>query len=257
MEKIAFTIVLNGMPFIEKQYSIIPNVFDKWYIIEGVVKPSHDTGWCATVPEEYYTKKFTSVDGTSEFLDKIKSQKIEIIRKNDFWDGKKEMCNSFIDKLENCILMEFDVDEIWDQDILKDVLEYSEKEDYFHGMLFKCNYYVGPNLKIQNENCYGNRNNEWSRLWKIKNKTQWLSHEPPRLKGCTDFLTREFTKNKGWVFDHYAYILEEQVRFKEKFYKYNNALENWKKLQMNTNYPCYLGNFLPWVNDNAIVDKCE
>jgi hypothetical protein len=255
MKKVAFTIVLNGMPFIEKQFEIIPKVFDKWYIVEGVVKPTHDTGWCASVPKEYYSDNFTSIDGTSEFLDKIKSPKIEVIRKNDLWDGKKEMCNSFIDELENCILMEFDVDEIWNIDTLKDVLNYAEKEDYFHGMLFKCNYFVGPNLKIQNEDCYGNRFNEWSRLWKIKNKTNWISHEPPRLKGCTDFLTREFTKNKGWFFDHYAYVLEEQVKFKAKFYNYPNALEYWGRLQSNTKYPCYLRDFLPWVNDNAIVNK--
>ena len=39
MKKIAFTIVLNGMPFIKEQYKYVPTCFDKWYIIEGHIPP--------------------------------------------------------------------------------------------------------------------------------------------------------------------------------------------------------------------------
>jgi hypothetical protein len=254
MKKIAFTIVLNGMPFIKKQYEIIPKIFDKWYIVEGVVSPVLDTSWCRNIPKKYYSDNFLSIDGTSDFLDSIISDKITVIRKNDYWTGKVEMCNSFMSEVQNSILMEFDVDEIWDPFILKDVLKYSEENDYFDGMLFKCNYHVGPNLVIKNENCYGNNPNEWCRLWKIDKQTHWISHEPPRLKGCLNFLTRNFTKNQGWTFDHYAYILEDQLKFKEEFYGYKNAFNQWKRLQLNTQFPCYLRDYLGWVHDNSLVD---
>lgn len=255
MKKIAFTIVLNGMPFIKKQAEIIPQIFDVWYIIEGATLPIYDTAWCKNIDNKFYTINKLSIDGTTEFLNSIKSSKIKIIRKNDFWNGKLEMCNSFINEVENSILMEFDVDEIWDKNVLIDVLDYSEKNDHFQGMMFKCNYFVGPNLLLKGENCYGDMPYEWCRLWKIKNKTHWLSHEPPRLYGINNFLSKDFTKSKEWIFNHYAYMFQSQVEFKENFYGYNNAVSAWKKLQQIKNEEVFLKDFLPWVVDNTIVKR--
>jgi hypothetical protein len=257
VKKIAFTIVLNGLPFIKKQAEIIPQVFDEWYIVEGATTPVLDTGWCKPIPEKFYSNNFLSNDGTTEFLDSISSDKIKIIRKEQLWNGKVEMCNSFMDKIENSILMQFDVDEIWNIEVLKDVLEYADKNDHFDGMVFKCNYFVGPNLITVGENCYGNNSYEWHRLWKIRNKTYWLSHEPPRVKGCLNFLTRDFTKNKNWVFNHYAYILEAQLKFKENFYGYDGAVNCWNKLQVAKNFPCLLKDYLPWVDGQVQVDKID
>ena len=165
------------------------------------------------------------------------------------------MCNSFMDEIDNCVLMQFDVDEIWNKDILKDVLHFSESNDSFDGMMFKCNYYVGKKLITDGEDCYGNNPNEWCRLWKIKDKTSWVSHEPPRINGCTKFLSRDFTKQKNWIFDHYAYILESQVAFKENFYNYHGAVHYWKKLQEASDLPCKLNRYLPWVDNKVIVKK--
>ena len=254
MRKIAFTIVLNGMPFIKKQYEIIPKVFDEWHIIEGVSLPMNDTRWCQTIPSRFYSDKQLSIDGTTEFIDSIVDNKtIFVHRKNDFWHGKTEMCKQIEPYMENCILMQFDVDEIWKPQILNEVLTYAENNEGFDGMLFKCNYYVGPNLITEGENCYGSESNEWCRVWKIKNKTFWISHEPPRVKDCMLFLTRDYTKSKNWVFDHYAYVLEPQLDFKENFYGYKEALKHWKSLQTHNNFPCLLRNHLKWVTDNAIV----
>jgi hypothetical protein len=49
--------------------------------------------------------------------------------------------------------------------------------------------------------------------------------------------------------------LPEQVAFKENFYGYVGALSKWEKLQNNDSFPCFLRNYLPWVQDGAIVDK--
>lgn len=258
MKKVAFTIVLNGMPFIEQQYDIIPKVFDHWYVIEGATRPILDTGWCNHISKNFYSDDYISIDGTSEFLNKIcKDKNITVIRKDNLWDGKLEMCNSFMDEIDDCILMQFDVDEIWNKNILKDVLHFSESNDNFDGMMFKCNYYVGEKLITDGEDCYGNNPNEWCRLWKLKNKTRWISHEPPRINGCTRFLSRDFTKQKNWIFDHYAYILESQVAFKENFYNYHGALNSWKRLQEATNLPCKLNEYLPWVDNRVIVKKIK
>lgn len=254
MKRIAFTIVLNGMPFIKKQAEIIPHVFDEWYIVEGAVLPTHDTAWCHSIDSKYYTSDTLSVDGTSEFLDSIASDTIHIIRKNAFWNGKLEMCNSFSNKLTDCILMQFDVDEFWDINTLKSVLTFSENNTGFDGMLFRCNFFVGPNLVVTSQNCYSDNVYEWCRLWKINQPTTWISHEPPRLKGLDNFLNKDFTSSQGWVFNHYAYILEEQLKFKENFYGYTNATENWKRLQLSKTFPCQLKDYLPWVRDNTTVN---
>jgi hypothetical protein len=255
MKKIAFTIVLNGIPFIKKQSEILPLVFDEWHIIEGATLPLADTAWCKNINNEFYTEKKLSTDGTTEFIDSIvDNKKIFVHRKNNFWNGKIEMCNQIEHLMENCILMQFDVDEIWNKETLIDILNYAQSNDYFDGMLFKCNYYVGPNLIITNENCYGNYSNEWCRLWKIKEKTKWVSHEPPRIKGLKTFLTKDYTKNKNWIFDHYAYVIEEQLKFKENFYGYKNALNLWKNLQQNEKFPCFLRDYLSWVHDDSVVN---
>jgi hypothetical protein len=256
MKKIAFTIVLNGMPFIKKQAEIIPQAFDEWHIIEGATLPTSDTAWCQNIDQRFYSDKKLSIDGTTEFLDSITdNKKIFVHRKNDFWNGKTEMCNVVNDKMEDCILMQFDVDEIWNPKTLQEITDYALNNDGFHGMLFRCNYFVGPNLKIISDDTYGNKADEWCRLWKIKDKTSWRTHEPPRIHGLTNFLSKNFTSQKGWNFDHYAYVLESQLEFKENFYRYNGALNQWKNLQMNNNFSAYLRNFLPWVTDDAVVNK--
>ena len=257
MKKIAFTIVLNGMPFIKQQAEIIPKIFDKWYIIEGATLPVCDTGWCKNIDERFFTSDKLSIDGTTQFLDSIKSDKIEIIRKNDWWSGKTEMCNSFMSDLHDSILMQFDVDEIWTPNVLDSVLNFAEHNDGFDVMMFKCNYYVGPDLIIVNENCYGNPSDHWPRLWKIHNNTSWISHEPPRIHGLNRYLSREFTKDQGWIFNHYSYVNESQVAFKQNFYGYTDAVSQWKTLQHNDIYPCLLRKYLYWVKDDAIVDKIK
>jgi hypothetical protein len=256
MRRIAFTIVLNGMPFIKRQATILPRVFDEWHIIEGATLPLLDTAWCQNINNEFYSEDKLSIDGTTEFIDSIADgNKIFVHRKLDFYNGKTEMCNMIQDRMQDCILMQFDVDEIWDVVTLNSVLSFAEENEGFDGMLFRCNYYVGPNLITHGDNSYGNNSGEWCRLWKINDKTEWVSHEPPRIRGLTDFLSRKYTDEKGWNFNHYAYILEDQVRFKENFYGYTDAVQSWKKLQLHNTYPVRLGDFLPWVRDSASVIK--
>jgi hypothetical protein len=261
MKKIAFTIVLNGMPFIQKQAEILPKVFDEWHIIEGATLPVKDTAWCQNIDNRFYADDKLSVDGTTEFIDSIvDNKKVFVHRKGDFWNGKTEMCAQIEPLMKNCILMQFDVDEIWTIKTLTEVLDYVGLRKYdvtspkIDGMLFRCNYYVGPNLITTGSDCYGNNPGEWCRLWIIRDQTTWKSHEPPRIHGLTDFLSRERTEMFGWTFDHYAYVLESQLMFKENFYGYTGALENWKRLQMNRQFPVFLRNFLPWVKDGTGVD---
>lgn len=259
MKKVAFTIVLNGMPFLKQQYEIIPKVFDEWIIVEGYALPVKDTSWCRNIDMNKFTINGLSNDGTTEFLDSIACDKIKIIRKpnGQYWNGKTEMCNAAIAGLSDTILMEFDVDEIWKESVLDDILCYAEQNsDIIDGMRFKCNYYVGPNMVTVGNNCYGNNYGEWSRLWVIRIPTTFKTHEPPVLDRVEQrIVDRDTTMNWGWVFDHYAYVIEEQLKFKEDYYGYRGAVRLWKNLQKQSTFPCKLKPFLPWVDDKATVIK--
>lgn len=239
------------------QAKVLPFVFDEWHIIEGVSRPIKDTGWCKEVSKNFYSDQKLSVDGTTEFLDEISSKYENVIihrKENSFWEGKVEMCNMPLKDLTDCILMQIDVDEIWDKPILDEVLDFAESHEGFDMMQFLCRYYVGPDLIITSENTYGNKITEWVRLWKIGSKTTWKTHEPPVLHGCDKILNRNFTKEKGWIFDHYAYFTVEQLEFKQNFYGYYDAVQQWNNLQNNKKFPCKLRDFLKWLDDDAIVD---
>lgn len=254
---VAFTIVLNGMPFIRQQMETIPEIFDHWYIVEGVALPVKDTSWCRAPSSEFYDENYLSVDGTKEYLDSIQSDKITVIRNNNQpWNGKVDMCNSFMHLLpENTNLMQIDVDEVWSADTLGKILKFGDQASSDFTMCFRCNYFVGPNIKIISQDTYGDMPYEWYRLWHITYPgARWLTHEPPTLNLPCVTLDKKFTAAQGWLFDHHAYVYEHQVKFKETYYGYSGAVESWKKLQEHKEFPCLLSRHLPWVRDNAVVD---
>jgi hypothetical protein len=255
---IAFTLVLNGMPFIRQQMEIIPQVFDHWYIVEGVALPVKDTSWCRPAASEFYDADYLSIDGTRQFLDEINSDKITVIRNGGKpWEGKVDMCNSFMHLLPaNTTLMQIDVDEIWNPQILTKLFNFSADVAQDFQMCFRCNYFVGPDIKIISQNTYGDMPYEWYRLWRIVEPgARWQAHEPPTLNRAFSTLDKSFTSSQGWLFDHYAYVNENQVRFKENYYGYAGAVASWNRLQTHQEFPCALRNHLPWVQDNAIIDR--
>lgn len=261
MKKIAFSIVLNGMKFLPRQMEILPKMFDKWYIIEGPVKPVNCTSWCKNIPPHYLNNVNMSSDGTYEYLNTINNNNIEIIRspivngKHTYWNGKVEMCNSFMDKLENVILMQIDMDEFWGEKTLNQIFDWSKNIGKCVAQ-FKCNFFVGENLVTYGSNCYGDMPYEWNRLWVIEEKTSWKTHEPPKLNMENYMIyPKQMTFNAGWGFRHYAYVYEEQVKFKEEYYGYKGATDGWKRLQKETTFPVYLKNYFPWVKDNTMVVK--
>ena len=59
------------------------------------------------------------------------------------------------------------------------------------------------------------------------------------------------------IFEHYAYVLPNQLLFKEIYYGLPDAVSHWMRLQECGNFPAYLHDFLPWVRDEAVVDISE
>jgi hypothetical protein len=272
-----FSLVLNGMPFVTHHINVFQNLklSWKWHIIEGVAELKHDTAWSVhdggRIPDDFQ-KDGLSIDGTTQYLDELARQypeNIVIHRKANgaFWDGKVEMCNAPIKQLkQTCLLWQLDVDELWTQEQIEKMAELFRCHPEKTSAWFYCRYFVGPTLEIISRNMYANNPQyEWLRVWRYRPGMKWQAHEPPTLMlktwlgsqnpGTLLPFTHANTEKHDLVFEHYAYVLPSQLRFKESYYGYSRALEAWKRLQECKQFPVRLASFFPWVKDETLVDR--
>lgn len=248
-----FTIVLDGMPTLPTVFFNLQasNTDWQWHVVEGAAQNVRDTSWCRPqIPR-------CSQDGTTDFLDSISDHpRVEIIRQR-YWDGKVAMCNAALGCItEPCLLLEQDADELWRPDQLERLVQMFEQHSHAMRAYFYCRYFLGPNIVAIGENCYGANPGEWLRAFRFTPGMQFDRHEPPVLSGNQGpMLSRDFTKSLGLVFEHYAYAFEKSVRYKESFYGYKDAVAHWRRLQANTEWPCRLKSFLPWVDARVMAGK--
>ncbi|MBV5340875.1 MAG: glycosyltransferase [Deltaproteobacteria bacterium] len=271
-----FTIVLNGMPFIKYHIDILKQLPFRWHwhIVEGVADLVHDTSWSKQlgghIPDEYH-RNGLSIDGTTEYLDQLKllfPDQISIYRKPKgcFWEGKLEMVAAPVSTIhEECLLWQIDVDEYWTSEQIISARKLFVQNPEKTAAFYWCHFFVGRNLVVNSRNCYSqNPAMEWLRTWRYTPGCQWIAHEPPRLHrplqqgssidlaAVNPFLHGE-TEIHGLVFQHFAYVLPEQLRFKESYYGYSGALSHWLRLQEQNNFPVYLRDYFPWVGDDTTV----
>ncbi|MEH1992648.1 class I SAM-dependent methyltransferase [Nostoc sp.] len=275
-----FTIVLNGQPFIRYHIEIFKQLPFKWHwhIVEGVAELKHDTGWSLKlggyINNEIHDNGHSN-DSTTEYLDELIQQypdNITVYRKPDgmFWDGKREMVNEpLLNINEECLLWQIDTDELWTvEQILTARQIFIENPDKT-AAFYWCWYFVGEKIIISTRNCYAqNPRQEWLRTWRYKPGLVWVAHEPPRLEeplpngqwrdvaAVNPFLHQE-TEKHGLVFQHFAYVTLEQLRFKEQYYGYSNAVSQWKALQETSKFPVLLREYFSWLRDETMVDTVE
>ncbi|NET35728.1 MAG: FkbM family methyltransferase, partial [Cyanothece sp. SIO1E1] len=275
-----FTIVLNGQPFIQYHIEVLKQLSCPWHwhIVEGVAALNNDTAWSlklgGRVPNDLH-RDGLSIDGTTEYLDELLRQypdKITVYRKSegDFWDGKVEMVNAPLQNIqEECLLWQIDVDELWSVEQIYAARHLFINNPDKTAAFYWCWYFVGENLVISTRNCYAqNPKQDWLRTWRFKPGARWAAHEPPILFETSPegqqrdiaridpFLHAE-TEEKGLVFQHFAYATEEQLRFKEQYYGYKNAVSHWLSLQQHNRFPVQLCQYFPWVQDLTMVDRAE
>ncbi len=132
---------------------------------------------------------------------------------------------------------------------------------------FLCHYFI-KNLVVTTANTYGNHIDfEWLRVWHFQPGDFWASHEPPRLcrrRGDERHRRRHCrhqssahgeTLDDDLVFRHLAYVVPEQLRFKEIYYGYKHAVSQWETLPRSG--PVHLRDYLDWITDGAAADDCE
>lgn len=275
-----FTIVLNGEPFIRYHIEVfkqLPFTWH-WHIIEGVADLKHDTAWSLKLGGEISDdlhRHGRSNDGTTEYLDELAQlypDNVTIYRQPEgvFWDGKREMTNAPLSNIsEECLLWQVDVDELWTVEQLcigrKMFVQDLEKTAAF----FWCWYFVGENLVISTRNCYTqNPQQDWLRVWRFKPGYFWAAHEPPilvealadgqfRNVAAINSFKHEETEKQGLIFQHFAYVMPNQLQFKERYYGYKNAVFHWQALQSQKQFPVKLGEYFPWVGDETMVDTAR
>ena len=275
-----FTIVLNGEPFIRYHIEVFKQLSFKWHwhIIEGVADLKHDTAWSlksgGEISDDIH-RHGRSNDGTTEYLDELAQlypDNVTIYRQPEglFWDGKREMTNAPLSNIsEECLLWQVDVDELWTVEQLctgrKMFVQDLEKTAAF----FWCWYFVGENLVISTRNCYAqNPQQDWLRVWRFKPGYFWAAHEPPILAepladgqfrnvAAINSFKHEETEKQGLIFQHFAYVMPNQLQFKERYYGYKNAIFHWQALQSQKQFPVKLGEYFPWVGDGTMVDTAR
>jgi hypothetical protein len=222
------TIVLDGMPWITSHIQAFNRLKTPWhwYVIEGAASNTHCTYWCKPQSPRL------SNDGTTQYLDGlVQHPRVTVIRQH-IWDGKVSMCNSALAKIkEPCVLMQIDSDELWTTEQIEKIRWLIENQSVSL-MNFYCNYFIGPNI-VTTDNT-----GAWVRAWRFNPGMKFASHEPPNLVGTHGApMDRNTTKAHGLVFDHMSYVTEASVAFKEQFYGYSGAVEQWKRFQKNTTWP--------------------
>lgn len=275
-----FTIVLNGEPFIRYHIEVFKQLPFKWHwhIVEGVADLKHDTAWslqlsgCIT---DNIHHNGHSNDGTTEYLNeliRLYPDKVTVYRKPEkvFWEGKREMVNAPLANIqEECLLWQVDVDELWTVEQICTAYQLFINNPEKTAAFYWCWYFVGENLVVSTRNCYAQDPQlEWLRTWRFKPGAFWATHEPPRLveflpnnelrdvARINPFLHQE-TEHLGLVFQHFAYVIPEQLRFKEQYYGYKNAVFQWNKLQTQTQFPVLLSEYFSWVQDKTQVDTAS
>jgi hypothetical protein len=286
------TIVLNGQPFLRHHvaaFEALPFPWH-WHVVEGAATLTHDTAWSLATGgrvDAAHHRGGRSVDGTEETLDEIARTHpghVTVHRKprGTLWDGKLEMVNAPLSKMrERGLLWAVDVDELWTtEQLVRGRALFLARPDC-RAAYYRCRYFVGPDLVVTTRDGYGNGAWEWLRTWRYRPGDRWLAHEPPILvtrfeawgqarrrrrgrrpkppflPGDPRTISRDETEREGLVFQHLAYVLDEQVRFKETYYGYAGALERWRAMQGSTTFPVRLRDVFPWVTDAALVDRAS
>jgi len=170
---------------------------------------------------------------------------------------------------EECLLWQIDADELWTTQQICRGHEMFTQAPEKTSAFYWCWYFVGEKLLVSSRHCYSqNPNQEWLRTWRYKPGCVWGAHEPPRLLepqldgqwldlGVANPFSHSETENAGLIFQHFAYLTNAQLQFKESYYGYKGAIKNWKKLQNQEIFPVRLKNFFSWVQDSTMVDTVD
>jgi hypothetical protein len=257
MKRVAFTIVFNGKNHLLHNGFIykMPDMFDKWVIIDGLALTGGSTGWCK-VPDKKFDNNGRSTDGTVELVGQITSthNNVKSIIPVKPWESKDKMVNSAVSllKAEKAYLWQIDVDEQWDATELANAEKMLEYINGDCGM-FLCNYHIKNGLIAKGEWGEGKKQ-PYIRLWKWGGQ-DFKTHEPPELiggNGKAILLPQRF--------EHYAYYFDSDVLFKQEYYpNCKNLTNKLDKINASKIFPVHVRHLIDgyWGETDTWIYKKE
>lgn len=268
-----FTLVYNGMPFLAYHWEVWKslNLPWRWHVVEGASDLVKDTAWSVPLggrlPPAVSRWNPGSTDGTWEYLQDIQKQDPQRILlyphpKRRLWKGKVEMAGRPIPNItDGCLLWQVDVDEFWTAESIERLHRLFQAQPDRTSAFLHCEYFISLDRHIVSQNTWATGAQDWLRVWRFRKGMRWKDHEPPRLLnsrgqdvGKLSPLTRDETLCAGISFQHFAYVQESQVRFKEIYYGYTGAVEKWKQLA-SARGSLAPDRFLPWARPGAVSEE--
>lgn len=268
-----FTFVLNGEPFIRYHINVLNRLpfCWHWHVVEGLEEPNHDSSGRIT-PEAFQANTLSN-DGTTQYLDRLAAlfpDNVSVYRpgQGEKCENKREIANASLERIkEEALIWQLDVDEFWTEE------QFCKGRDLFirnpgkTAALYDCHFFVGPSLVVSDNETGGHcLSTKWPRTWRFTQGCRWESHETrclvrPGEYGTSLDVGRENpfmpdeTRKEGLVFQHKAYVLQNQLRLKEMKYGYCGITMNWLLLQKQADFPLQLREFFQWpfVTDRALI----
>ncbi len=243
-----FTIVLNGEPYIEQHLPVLRQLTIpwQWRIVEGVAAPTHCTSWCRQMPDKWH-RDCVSIDGTHEYVRAVNNTpNVTCSWRHSPWDGKVAMVAKALEGVTDGVVMQVDSDELWQAWQLERIYRLMLPQAPGTAARFACRYWVGPNKLLTSTTGWARGDLEWLRAWRWGEGVKFERHEPPIVSGFDKCVSIESTEQLGLVFDHYAYVTEQQIAMKQDYYGYHGLVRAWHRLQ-ETNGPVNLQEFFPWA----------
>lgn len=235
--RVAVTIIYNGLHHLQHNgfTDFMVQNFDYWAVVDGLSQAGGSTRWCNTLKLSP-----SSTDGTTEFMRDVASKHNHVMffsSKVPF-KSKDEQVNKAVDMIRTKVkrgwLWQVDADEQWEIE----TIEEAEQKLFWSPclqMAFKFRHFVGDGLIADGRWGSG----KVCRLFRWRGQ-KFISHEPPLM------FKRDKTFESELSFDHYSYYFENDVAFKEKYYKgYQGLLQNWYKLQTLKEFPQPVSVLLP------------
>jgi len=229
-------IVLNGDDFVDL---VIRNVYDianKIIIIEGAVKTADKNikhyGKCTSCDE-----KGLSTDNTREKILSVPDPLNKIIYNRVGWvEDKVKLSQLYLDQSDADYMWQLDSDEMYEQWVMKDVIEYLETNKDINTVSFPVWHFIGDLKHIGS-----GKNSPWDfipfrRIHRFKKGSKWTHHEPPCMtwpgekKLVCDMgknLDKEYCASRGWYMYHYSFVTRKQAVEKMDNFYHRIYKPNW------------------------------
>lgn len=223
--KISFgIIVLNGMPFVKYCLRQLYPFAHEIIVVEGASKKAA----AISTPDGH------SIDGTLDALYQFKDEedpedKVQIIVKDGFWNGKDEQSQAYAERATGDYLWQVDIDEFYKPEDMQIIIQMLSDDPDITAISFKMITFWGG-FDYITDGWYLRRGAEiYHRLFKFGQGYQYVTHRPPTVIDPSGRNLRDLNWIDGYTLNrmgiklyHYSLTFPKQVLEKAAYYEKQN-----------------------------------